>query len=164
MRPLESKLFRFSDNGESTLGLIFIEKRFCCFDLEDEFRTTKVMGETRIPAGRYQIKLRTEGRFHERFKKRFPAHHVGMLELQDVPNYKYILIHPGNTDDDTGGCILPGDICENNRVTRGKLQSSTRAYIRLYSEISQAIVDGRDAFITVYDEDSFMSGFDIRRF
>lgn len=150
------KLTRFSDNGNSTLGLIFIDNAFCCFSLEDEKRSVKIMGETRIPAGHYRIKLRTEGRFHERYQKRFPHDHVGMLELQDVPGFKYILIHPGNDESDTAGCILPGDTCDNNCSGKGKLQSSTSAYLRLYRKASGALISEIDVFIDVVDEEFFV--------
>jgi len=54
-------LQRFHDSGQSTLGLLSVNDQFLCFTLEDEGREIKVKGETRIPAGRYQIKLRAEG-------------------------------------------------------------------------------------------------------
>ncbi len=152
------KLTRFSDNGDSTLGLIFIDNKFSCFALEDESREIKVMGETRIPAGRYQIKLRTEGGFHERYKKRFPGIHVGMLELQDVPNFEYILIHPGNDEGDTAGCILPGNVCNNNAPGKGAVKNSTTAYIRLYLEVSVELAMDKDVFIDVIDEGFFVGG------
>ena len=50
-----------------------------------------------------------------------------MLELQDVPNFKYILIHAGNTDEQTAGCILVGDSQNNNDIqTDGFIGSSQK--------------------------------------
>ena len=43
---------------------------------------------------------------------------MGMLHVLDVPNFKYILIHCGNTDEDTAGCLLLGDTQENNLVKK----------------------------------------------
>ena len=151
---MEVKLPRFSDNGESSLGLMFINNKFRSFSIEDGFREIKVMHKTRIPAGRYQIKLRTEGRFHEKYKERFKGIHVGMLELQDVTNYKYILIHPGNDSDDTSGCIIPGDIAKNNVAEIGKVEQSTQAYLRIYEEIVSAL-ETEEVFISVFDEAIF---------
>ena len=37
----------------------------------------KVYGETRIPAGTYKLKLRTEGGYHQKYSKRFPDIHRG---------------------------------------------------------------------------------------
>ena len=58
---------RFSSGDDSTLGLLFDvsggDREFLCFTLEDEKRDIKVKGETRIPAGKYEIKLRKAGGF-----------------------------------------------------------------------------------------------------
>lgn len=97
--------------------------------LEDEYRARKVPGETSIPAGIYEIRLRTEGGMHQKYARRFPWH-VGMLWLQDVPGFEWIYIHIGNDDDDTDGCILVGE-------TRGPdwIGESVKAYTRLYQHI-----------------------------
>ena len=52
---MKIRLLRYSDNGNSTLGLLFVDNTFFAHTLEDEFRDIKVMGETRIPHGRYGI-------------------------------------------------------------------------------------------------------------
>ena len=59
---MKLEVIRFSSQNDSTLGLLFDVtdgRKFLCFTLEDEARDTKVMGETRIPAGIYDLKLRT---------------------------------------------------------------------------------------------------------
>lgn len=143
---------RYSSSDESTLGLLFIDGKFECYTLEDEYRTVKVFGETRIPAGEYEIKLRTEGGHHERYLKKFPSFHKGMLHVENVPNFKYILIHIGNDDSDTAGCLLVGDIANNNLVTSGKISSSTFAYKRMYKKIYNAISNGESVTINYVDE------------
>ena len=92
-----------------TVGRLYADGEFLCWTLENPKHKKKIWGDTRIPAGVYNIKLRTAGKFHRRYKKRFPDIHKGMLHLQDVPNFKYILIHCGNSKKDTHGCILTGD-------------------------------------------------------
>ena len=87
---MKLEVLRFSSQSESTLGILFNitnGREFLCFTLEDEFRTQKVYGETRIPAGTYEIELRTIGRFHERYLKKFPEMHIGMLWIRNVPNF-----------------------------------------------------------------------------
>jgi len=146
------KLQRVNDNGESTFGLFYIDEDFACFTLEDEHRTKKVWGETRIPAGKYEVRLRTEGKFHGRYTKRFPKMHKGMLHIIGIPNFKYVLIHIGNTDDDTAGCLLVGDTVKNNVGKNGKVESSTIAYKRIYPPIAKALLEGERVTIEILDE------------
>ena len=66
--------------------------------------------------------------------------HRGMLHIIDVPNFEYILIHTGNTDEHTAGCLLVGDSQQNNQVTKdGFIGSSNNAYKRIYPNIAKAI-------------------------
>jgi len=147
-------LLRYSSQEDSTLGILFKAnsryREFLCYTIEDEHRDVKVKGETRIPAGRYNIILRTVGGYDARYKKRFGKMHRGMLWLQDVPGFEYILIHCGNTDDDTGGCILVGNISHENITGDGMIQGSTLAYQRIYPELAEA-ADRNDLYIEVVD-------------
>jgi hypothetical protein len=77
---------------------------------------------------------------------------VGMLEVCDVPNFKYILLHCGNTDEDTAGCLLLGDTQENNDIkTNGFIGKSTQAYKRVYPKIAKALEEGEEVIITYRD-------------
>lgn len=128
-------VIRYSDNDNSTLGLLFLDNKFECYTLEDQYQTKKVYKETRIPAGTYKIKLRKEGSHHLRYNIKFPEFHNGMLELQDVKDFQYILIHIGNTDDDTAGCLIVGNSINNNQITKGFISNSTGAYVNLYKKV-----------------------------
>ena len=99
---------RITSDDDATVSTINVDQRFVCFGLEDEYRADKVAGETRIPAGQYSVSLRTHGGFHDRYSERFADIHRGMLEVADVPGFSDILIHVGNTDEDTSGCLLVG--------------------------------------------------------
>ena len=139
---MKIKVNRFSDNGDATLSLTYIDGKFECFGLEDEERTVKIFGETRIPAGIYDVGIRATGGFHGRYTKRFANHagfHKGMLQVLDVPGFDYILIHIGNTDDDTAGCLLLGDIAVGSKHI---IQQSTAAYINFYEKVIQSAIDG----------------------
>lgn len=145
-------LQRFSGGKESTLGTLSIDGKFQVFTIEDEYRTVKVKGETRIPSGTYKIILRKEGGKHEDYKKKFPLTHRGMLWLQDVPNFQYILIHIGNTDIDSQGCILIGDSASQNVTERGSIAGSGSAYQRIYPDIAKILEAGGIVTIEVFDE------------
>lgn len=147
------RLFRFSSKANSTLGLLMADSEplgFRCFTLEDEYREIKVPGKTRIPAGRYEIKFRTEGGMHTRYLNRFDFHQ-GMLELQDVPDFKWIYIHPGNRHEHTEGCILTGDGAQSNVIDDGAVTSSVSSYERLYKEIVQLFDLNKRVFIAIED-------------
>lgn len=145
-------LQRIYGGKESTIGILSIDGIFSCFTLEDEFREVKVKAETRIPSGTYKIILRKEGGKHESYKLKFPEIHKGMLWLQDIPNFQYVLIHLGNTDKDSEGCILVGDTVTQNITGLGSISSSTSAYQRIYPLIAKELEAGAMVTIEVYDE------------
>ena len=158
---MKLKVLRFSSQEDSTSGLLFLETdlglKFLCYTLEDEARALKVRGETRVPAGTYQIKLRTEGGFHGRYTERFAGMHKGMLHVINVPNFKWILIHTGNTDEHTAGCLLVGDSQENNVIIKdGFIGKSTNAYKRIYPPIAKALEKGEEVTIQYIDLDSLV--------
>jgi hypothetical protein len=145
---MELNVLRYNVGEDSTNGLLFIDEDFACFTLEDEARDVKVHGETCIPDGVYKIKLRTEGGFHERYKIRFKDTHKGMLHVCDVPGFSHILIHCGNTDEHTAGCLLVGDSQENNNIKKnGFVGSSKNAYLRIYKKISSHLEEGGEVTI-----------------
>jgi hypothetical protein len=153
---MELEVLRYSSQKESTLGALFDVsdgRGFLCYTLEDEYRTKKKYSETRIPAGRYQITLRTEGGFHQKYSDRFGDKHKGMLWVRDVPNFEYVLIHIGNKDDDTAGCLLVGDSSIQNITEEGFVGNSTAAYLRVYPKIAEALSRGEEVYITYVDYD-----------
>jgi len=141
---MELLVDRYNSESNYTDGLLFIDCEFECYTLEDEYRSVKVFGETRIPDGRYKIELRTEGGFHQRYTKKF-ALHKGMLWIKDVPNFEYILIHIGNDDGDTAGCLLVGSTADKDR---GFIGASGNAYKDLYPKVLSAIENDEDVYIT----------------
>lgn len=154
---MELELLRLSSQADSTLGVlseVSAGRRFLCFTLEDEHRTAKVMNETRIPAGRYALTLRREGGFHQRYAAQYPDLHRGMLWLRDVPGFEWVLIHTGNTDDDTAGCILVGDSAAQNLTEAGSIGASRAAYRRVYPGIAAALERGEAVWLTVVDHDT----------
>ena len=159
---MELEVIRFSSGTDSTNGIlleviqqgneidgIFKQKKFLAYTLEDEYRSEKVFGETRIPNGTFKLGLRKVGGYHAKYTKRFPHIHVGMLHVLDVPGFEYILIHCGNTDENTAGCLLVGDSQENNQITTdGFIGKSTQAYKRIYPRIAEALDCGEEVTIT----------------
>ena len=155
---MKLEVLRISSESDSSSGLLFDisegTRKFLCYTLEDEYRNDKVMHETRVPAGTYKILLRTVGGFHTRYTKKYDFH-KGMLHVQDVPGFKWILIHTGNTDEHTSGCLIVGDSQENNQLKKdGFIGRSTQAYKRIYPPIAAALEAGEEVTITYTDYDT----------
>ena len=142
---------RFISDAESTISRISVDGRFVCFGLEDEHRTFKVPGDTRIPAGNYQVLLRTEGSTHQKYVKRYGDKHHGMLHIQQVPGFEYILIHTGNREHETDGCLLVGMQAVTAKGDMSITQSRV-AYQLLYDMVWREAAE-RNLWIDVQDND-----------
>lgn len=104
-----------------TIGKLYVDGVYFADTLEDKVRDynkdgdlldkgeTKVFGETAIPYGEYKIIIG----YSPRFKGNYPR-------IQNVPHFDGILIHSGNTAEDTHGCILVGNNTEKGKVTNSK--------------------------------------------
>jgi hypothetical protein len=99
----------------------------------------------------YDLALRAYGGHHERYKDRFPLFHVGMIQIMNVPNFKDILIHIGNKDDDTAGCLLTGNVANNNRIGDGFIQQSTDAYVAMYKKVAPHLYNDEKIKIYIYN-------------
>jgi hypothetical protein len=128
---------------DATNGMLFIDSKFECFTLEDEVRDVKIHSESAIPLGEYEIKFRNVGGFDLKYSKRYGnTWHKGMLELQDVPNFKYILIHTGNTDEHTAGCLLLGETQQDlDKGKDGFVGGSGDAYKKMYPKVRDALLN-----------------------
>jgi len=145
-------LSRLKTDNKGTIGFLKIDNDPMYFTLEDPYHDKKIYGDTRIPMGSYEIKLRDEGGMTKRYKDKYGAEfHKGMLWLQDVPNYEWIYIHTGNTKEHTEGCILVGMIADISSETKS-VGRSRDAYKEIYSKISNAILNGNKVTIQVIDE------------
>ena len=150
---MKLNVVRHQFGEEATNGLLFIDGVFECYTLEDQYQEVKVMHETCIPEGTYEIKLRDAGGFSSRYLQKYgPEFHKGMLHIVDVPGFEYILIHCGNTDEHTAGCLLLGNSQENNQIKKdGFIGGSANAYMTIYPLIASAIESGKDVCITYTD-------------
>jgi len=154
------------ENGGSTQGNL-LEKiengsQFFCHTLEDEKREVKVSGETRIPAGFYELKIWNDGQnpnqwvLDHRVKYnlngddwfQFP------IEVTKVPGFAGVLIHTGIDQSHTEGCILLDDTIGNNTVDASNQGArSLPAVKRFYLKVYPVLEQGNKVFLTVRDED-----------
>lgn len=132
--------------NDTTLSSVYIDGRWECFCLEDKPQKTKIMGETRIPGGRYKVVRRLWGKFFTRYKRKW--NHKSALELLDVPNFTAIMIHVGYTKDHTGGCLLMGSKPFINNQGDFAFATSESEYRSFYSKVSKRI-DEEDVYINI---------------
>jgi hypothetical protein len=99
----------------------------------DQIKQLKVPGKTAIPSGRYKVIINMSNRFG-----------IELPLLLDVPGFEGVRIHPGNTAENTEGCLLPG-------VTRTKdfVSSSRVAFNKLFEKMKEAKRLKQDIFITI---------------
>ena len=128
-----------------TIGKLSIDGAYFCDTLEDKNRDLnhdgdlndagegKVMHETAIPFGTYRVVVNVSPRFGRELPR-----------LENVPHFDGILIHRGNTDADSSGCILVGE----NKV-KGKVINSTPYEIELVKRCKEALARGEKITITV---------------
>ena len=99
-----------------TVGRLFVDGKFFCNTLEDTVsdlsNEKKVYGKTAIPYGEYKVVYN----WSPKFGRNLPR-------LLNVPAFEGILIHPGNTADDSAGCILVGRNTEVGRLTESRYTS-----------------------------------------
>lgn len=136
-------LQRRESKAGATIGKLFIDGVFACHSLEDEIReiegqpveSWKVHGKTAIPAGTYSVTLEMSGRFGP-----------DTLTINDVPGFKYIRMHAGNTAKDTEGCLLLGMQATEFSLIGG---TSRPAVALVKSEVKKAIERGEVVTIEV---------------
>lgn len=157
---------RYEHDKDWTLSHLYApDGRLLCFGIEDEFRVVKVKGETRIPDGIYKLGHRQSPKFSAAFLmnescqlitpsqkannpnayKSYNKNHE-LIWIMNVPGFEYVLLHWGNTDDDTDGCFIVGNtvsiIGGQKAVTNSKV-----TYMSIYPAIMRDILSGSEVEI-----------------
>lgn len=121
---------------EYTIGRLFINGEFFCNTLEDTVRDLqkerKVKGQTAIPEGTYEVTLNVISPKYNK-KPNYKFCEARMPRLLGVPQFEGVLIHPGNSNKDTEGCLLVGE----NKV-KGGLVNSFATFKRLWYILEDA--------------------------
>ena len=134
----------------ATTGFLLIAGILECYTVDAQYQAVKVMHETCIPEGTYDIQFRKTGGFHARYDKKYKNAHYGMLHLQDVPNFTYILIHAGNTSDDSSGCILTTTTqTDLDSAKAGFGGQSQLAYKRMYDKVAKVLLQNKPVEIEI---------------
>lgn len=127
--------------------------------IEDPIRDTKIHGKTAIPAGVYPLTLTNSPKFSGTYFRNeegliiqsneretpamaleYPTRHELVL-INNIPNYSRVLIHWGNTVNDTEGCYIVGSTIGTSKGLPAVL-SSRRKYVEIYPILYRAIKSG----------------------
>lgn len=133
-------LERIARKTRYTIGRLYVDGVRFCDTLEDpdrglrqdmpiaEIRRRKVYGDTAIPTGVYKVDMNTVS---PKLKDKYYAKPYGGIlpRLLGIPGYSGVLIHPGNTQKDTLGCLLVG---RNTAV--GRVTQSAATFMKLMNE------------------------------
>lgn len=137
---MKIKVKRIYRGPEYTIGHLYVNDVYVCDTLEDrdrgldyrmslsKIKAKKIAGKTAIPTGIYRMTLDVKS---PKFGSKAFYKEVcdGYLpRLIGVPGYDGVLIHVGNTQNDTDGCILVG-----------------------YNKVKGQIIDSRNAFKKLWD-------------
>lgn len=152
---MEIKVHRyFEQDKDRTFGLLSVDCEFMGHTLEDEYRDVKVKSETRIPAGRYQVKFNENANTNmtKKYRDMFPWF-TFHLWLQDVPNFEWIYMHVGNYDTNSAGCILIGSDADYDKKM---ITASRTAFEKFYKKVQKALHDNEEVWVTVKDEGEWL--------
>lgn len=152
---MELNLNRISKKSTYTVGKLSINGTYFCDTMEDADRglnqftpisiiqKTKVQSQTAIPTGLYQITLdQVSPRLSK--KEMYKSISGKLPRLLNVPGFDGILIHVGNTDKDSSGCILVGF----NKV-KGQVINSKDTFFKLYTKLKEASDKGEQITIKI---------------
>ena len=134
---MKLKVERLYPKEDYTIGRLYVDGKYFCDTLEDTERdierTGKIPQKTAIPKGEYAVIFN----WSPRFGRNLPR-------LLNVPHFEGILIHPGNTADDSAGCILVG-----RNTVKGALTDSRITSDRLNTIIEEAQRHGEKITIKI---------------
>lgn len=141
---MELRVERKWKKEKYTIGNLYVDGKFFCNTMEDKDRglrqdlplsvnqKRKVQNETAIPTGRYRVTLGVKSpRFSQKAAYKFCDGYVP--RLINVPAFDGVLIHIGNTERDSAGCILVGE-----NKAKGKVLNSTETFHKLYDVLKKA--------------------------
>lgn len=152
---MELKLKRIALRETYTIGKLYVDGAYLCDTLEDKVRDLnkdgdlndigegKVYGKTAIPYGKYEITMKVQSpKYSQRASYAWCKGYLP--RLLNVPHFEGILIHSGNDETHSHGCLLVGE----NKV-KGKVVNSMETLKRVYRILKSASDSGEKIWITI---------------
>lgn len=154
---MKISLKRIYTNNQYTIGHLYVDGTYVCDVIEDadrglkdsmtleEIRQKKIKDRTAIPQGNYKVTMNV---ISPRFsKKKYYKDFCGgrLPRITSVKGFDGVLIHIGNTDKDSSGCLIVGYNKE-----KGKVLNSKQAFEKLYKMLDSANRNGEKIDIKIY--------------
>lgn len=149
-------LDRFFKGPKYTVGHLYIDGKYFCDTIEDvdrglldsmslaEIQSKKIPSETAIPRGTYKVTLDVVSPKYSKRDFYIKVCKGKVPRLLNVKGFEGILIHAGNTEEDSAGCLLVG-----MNLERGKVLKSQETFRKLYKILSGAKLRGEYIQITI---------------
>lgn len=135
---MKIKVKRVAKKPTYTIGHLYIDDKYFCDTIEDrdrgltqkmsidQIKSIKVKNETAIPTGTYNVLLNVKSPKFGSRQFYIDTCKGCVPRIDNVPGFEGVLIHCGNTDKDSSGCILVGE----NKVV-GKVINSQKTFTKL---------------------------------
>ena len=150
-------LKRIFTNSTYTIGHLYVDGTWVCNVLEDadrglkdtmtleQVKAKKIKAKTAIPTGNYKVTVNVVSpKFSKKdYYKKVCSGRVP--RILGIKGFDGVLIHVGNTERDTEGCLLVG----YNKV-KGKVINSKEAFEKLYKMLDSANRRGEKIEIKIY--------------
>lgn len=148
------------EHTDWTISDVSIDNVKCFYSVEDEYREQKIKGETRVDAGTYPLELRDSPKFSHKWlvnpdggfeivwhedateeqKKNWKPHQL--IWIKNTPRHEFCLIHWGNSDDDTEGCLVIGLSLGYDGKRQRIVKSSRICYQKWYPVMAREVAKG----------------------
>lgn len=144
-------MIRYSDDQQTTLGLLYRQNQFFCYTLEDS------ASEDRTASGDYGLVLdTTSNRFYKRYKnknffKGFFEGHLTLSTPEGETTDPKVYIHVGGKEKDINQGILVSSAVDD-KDKKVVLTDSKNTYKRLYQSIQDDLNGQVDLRLRIYNE------------
>lgn len=139
-----------------TIGRMYLDGEFFCNTLEDrdrgltsemsliEINGRKVMHETAIPSGTYEVSLDYVSPKFSQYPYYMEVCGGRLPRLLDVKGFSGVLIHVGTNASHSSGCILVG-----NNTSIGQLSNGKKVFEELYKRLLDAKKEGKKIMLKI---------------
>lgn len=153
---MEILVYRKWKKPDYTVGRLSVDGVTICNTMEDVdrglddgmpdwmIRNKKIPNVTAIPTGRYEVEMNVVSPRFSKYPFYMEVCQGKLPRLKNVKGFDGIVIHTGNDETHSSGCLLVG----LNKI-RGKLTDSKETFKKVYALMKEAHDRGETIYITI---------------